>query len=150
MSQQADITVFDGAATPVVHTLKAAGLRQEGNVSTALWKEALASVPDEAHIRYTQVTETLKSGVKKVTARVEVPVMESISGQNAAGYTAAPKVAMVERIEAVGYFAPRSVETTRRLAEQILINILNNVTTTVTPVQTGSAAELIQKLIQVS
>jgi hypothetical protein len=150
MSQQANITVFDGAATPVSHTLLQNGVKSDGTTAWAFWKEANSGLPDEAQIRYTQIAEKLKSGVTKVTGRIEVPVMESISGQNAAGYTAPPKVAYVERLDVVGYYSPRSVETTRRLGEQMLINILNNISTTVTPVTTGPLPELIQKLVQVS
>jgi len=150
MAQQADITAFDGAATPVSHILLGAGLNSDSSSTTALWVEAIPGLPQEAQVRFTQVKQKLKSGVTRVTCRVEVPVMESVSGQNSAGYTAAPKVAYVERVEVVGYFAARSTELTRRLAEQLLINILQNVSTTVTPVTTGQPASLVQKLIQVS
>jgi hypothetical protein len=150
MAQQANITVFDGAATPVVHTLVADGVSVEGATVTAAWKETLAGVPDYAQIRFWEIKQTLASGVVKVTARVEVPIMESISGQNASGYTAPPKVANVERSEMVGYYSPRSTETNRRLGEQLLLNWAQNVTTTVTPVTTGPVAELFQKLIMVS
>jgi len=150
MAQQADIIAYDGAATPVAHTLLAAGMNADASNSTATWVEAIAGLPQEAQVRYTQIKQRLKSGVVRVTCRAEVPVMESVSGVNSQGYTAAPKVAYVERIEAVGYFAPRSTETTRRLTEQLLINILQNVATSVAPVTAGQPATLVQKLIQVS
>lgn len=149
MAQQADITVFDGAASPVSHTLKADGVTREKNVTTAAWKEALAGVPDYAQIRYWQIKEILPSGVTKVTSRIEVPIMESISGQNASGYTAPPKVANVERSEHVGYYHPRSVETNRRIGDQMLLNIANNVSVTTPAISAGISADLFQRLIQV-
>jgi len=149
MATQANITVFDGASTPVVHTLVTDGVRQVGNVVTAYWKETQSGVPDYAQIRFTLIKETLKSGVVKTTSRLEVPVMESVSGQNAQGYTAPPKVANVERCEKVQYSHPRSIETTRRVADQMLKNIENNIATSVPPVTAGIVAELNQKLIMV-
>lgn len=149
MAAQANITVFDGASTPVSHTLVADGVRQSGNVVTASWKETLAGVPDYAQIRFWMIRETLKSGVVKTTSRLDLPVMESVSGVNASGYTAPPKVANVERFEKVTYAHPRSIETNRRIAAQLLLNIENNVFTTVTPVSSGIVPDLNQRLITV-
>ena len=137
MAAQSHIIVFDGASTPVSHALVADGVRQNGNVVTASWKETLAGVPDYAQIRYWMIRETLKSGVVKTTCRLDLPVMESVSGVNASGYTAPPKVANVERFEKVTYAHPRSIETNRRIAAQMLHNLENNVFTTVAAVSAG-------------
>lgn len=150
MSQQANITVFDGASTPVSHSLITDGVSREGDLVTASWKESLSGVPDYAQVRFWQLRQKLRSGVTKVTNRVDVPIMESVSGVNAQGYTAPPKIANVERAEFLVYAHPRSVETNRRLCQQILINLLSNVSTTVTPAQTGPVCELNQKLVIVS
>lgn len=151
MGQQANITVFDGASTPVSHTLVGDGVeKQVGSANVALWTEQIASVPNYAQVRFTQIKLKLKSGVYRVTSRVEVPVMEAISGQNASGYTAPPKVAYVDRFELVSYTHERSVETTKRIAMQMLINWCNNVTTSVTPVSAGVVADAHQRLIQVT
>lgn len=151
MTQQANVTVFDGAATPATHTFVGESVSRDGNTITAVWKETLVGVPDIAQLRLYLIKQTLKSGVIKCTARVEVPIMETAgTGGNTSGYIAPPKVANVERFEKVCYSHPRGVETNRRLARQILINWENNVTTTVTPVVTGPVAELFDKLVQVS
>ncbi len=151
MSQQANITVFDGAATPVSHTLVGEDIKRlpDGSVQ-AIWKESLAGVPDYAQIRATQTKRKLPSGVYRVATRVEVPVMESVSGQNSSGYTAAAKVAYVDTTEIVGYYHERSVVTGRRLSRQLCINLAGNVSTSVTPVTTGPTPELFDQLIQVS
>lgn len=151
MSAQANITVFDGAATPVTHTLVGEGIeRLEDGSLVASWKESLAGVPDYAQIRATMTKRKLKSGVFRVTCRVEVPVMESISGQNSAGYTAPPKVAYVDTTEMIGFYSERSVVTGRRLSRQLCVNLMGNISTSVTPVSTGPAPELFDQLIQVT
>lgn len=151
MGQQSNITVFDGASTPVSHTLVGDGVeKQVGSTSVAVWGEQIASVPHYAQVRATQIKRKLKSGVYQVISRIEVPVMESVSGQNSAGYTAPPKVANIDRFELVSYTHERSVETTKRIAMQMLLNWCNNVTTTVTPVSAGVVADAHQRLIQVT
>lgn len=151
MAQQANITVFDGASTPVTHTLQGDGVERDvGSAQVATWVEQLSGVPNYAQVRATQIKRKLKSGVFNVVSRIEVPVMEAVSGVNAQGYTAPPKVAYTDRFEIVSYTHERSVETTKRIAMQMLINWVNNVTTTVTPVSAGIVADAHQRLIQVS
>lgn len=147
MSAIADITVFDGAATPVSHTLKAISVTQEKGKVVALWRENLASVPAYAQVRAQLTLEELKSGVVRSELRVEVPVMESIAGNNASGYTAAPKVAFTDTHVAIGYHHPRSTITSRRLARQILTNLLGNAGWSVEPEVDGPVPEAIDQLI---
>lgn len=151
MAQQANITVFDGAAAPVTHTLVGEGIERlpDGSLRAA-WKESLPGVPDNAQIRVITTKRKLKSGVLRVSSRAEVPVMESISGQNASGYTAPPKVAYVDTVEVIGLFHERSTATGRRLARQLALNAAGSVATSVTPVTTGPVPELFDQLIQVS
>lgn len=151
MGQQANITVFDGAATPVTHTLVGEGVERLPNGTfVARWKESLAGVPDEAQMRLTITKKKTKNGVFLVTVKGEVPVMESVAGQNASGYTAPPKVAFVDTVEVVGKFHGRSVVTGRRLVRQLVANVLGNISTSVVPVSTGPAPELFDQLIMVS
>jgi hypothetical protein len=147
MSQIADITVFDGAATPVTHTLKAISVTRDKGTVFAEWRENLASVPVYAQIRASMKIEKLASGVYKVEQRSVVPVMETVSGQNAAGYTAAPKVAYENTLVTIGYFHERSDSTGRRLVRQLHLNIGGSISTSVTPVQTGPLPELFDLLV---
>jgi hypothetical protein len=137
MSNIANIVVFDGASTPVSHTLVPVSVVKEAGSVIAIWREQLASLPTEAQVRLEMKQRTLKSGVVETRTRVIVPVMESISGQNAAGYTAAPKVAFEDAYEEISYAHPRSTITGRRLAKQILTNLSNNVATTVASATAG-------------
>lgn len=147
MSAIANITVFDGASTPVSHTLVPISVTRNKGVVEALWREQLASVPTSAQVRATARIEQLKSGVYKTECRVVVPVMESISGQNSAGYTAPPKVAYENTIVVTGFFHERSDIAGRRLAKQIVCNLLNNVSTTVAAATSGPVPELIDQLV---
>lgn len=147
MSAIADITVFDGAATPVVHTLKAVSVTREKGSVLAEWRESSAGIPAYAQIRASMKIERMKSGVYKTEQRVVVPVMESVSGQNSAGYTAAPKVAYENTVVTTGWFHERSDIAGRRLARQLSVNMSNGITTTVTPVQTGPLPELFDMLV---
>nr|UJQ85024.1 MAG: hypothetical protein 2 [Leviviridae sp.] len=151
MGQQANIVVYDGASTPVAHTLVGDGVyRDKDGTIRAIWKESLVGVPDYAQVRLTQTKKKLPSGVFRVAQRIEIPVMESISGQNSSGYTAPPKVAYVDTVEEVGYFHERSTVTGRRLARQLSLNAAGNIATSVAAVTTGPGPELFDQLIQVS
>jgi hypothetical protein len=148
MTAQANIVVFDGASTPVSHTLVGESIERKPDGSLiATWKESLPGVPDYAQVRATLSKRKLPSGIFRVTARTEVPVMESISGQNSSGYTAPPKVAYVDTMESVGYFHERGTLTGRRLARQINVNLMGNISTTVAPATAGPASELFDQLL---
>jgi hypothetical protein len=147
LSAIANITVYDGAATPVAHTLVAESVTREKGEVIATWREQLASVPKYAQVCAVAKLQRLKSGVYRADVRVEVPVMETVTNQNAAGYTAAPKVAYVNTMACQGFFHERSDVTGRRLVRQILTNLLGNVSTSVTPVSTGPLPELIDQLV---
>lgn len=151
MTAQANLVAFDGAATPVTHTLVAAeNFRDKDGSSRAIWKESLPGLPDYAQIRVIQTKKKLPSGITRVTTRAEVPVMEAVNAQNATGYTAAPKVAFTDTTEVVGYYHERSTVTSRRLSRQLALNAAGGVTTTVTPVSIGPGPELFDQLIFVS
>lgn len=143
MSAFAPITVFDGAQpTPVTHTLTNVSVTKTGKKITALWRELITTVPQEAQISMKAEWETIESGVQVETWTTMVPVMESISGQNAAGYTAAPKVAYVDKRVTQQFSHPRSTVAGRRLCRQLDLNAQGNISTSVTVVLTGPSPEL--------
>lgn len=147
MSSMANIVVFDGATTPVAHTLVAVSAIRENGVFTATWREANVALPTEAQIRLEMRQRVLKSGVVETRSRVVVPVMESISGQNSAGYTAAPKVAYEDAHEWVSFAHPRSTIASRRLAKQLLTNLSNNVFVTVGAATAGAFDEAVSQQV---
>lgn len=151
MSAQANIVAFDGAATPVSHTFVpvASAENIKGEIRAA-WREALTTVPAYAQITVDTVLKRSANGVYRAETTVQVPVMESVSGQNSAGYTAAPKVAYINTMKIIGYFHERSTIAERRLARQLAINIAGSIATSVAPVATGPVPELIDQLITAS
>lgn len=150
MTVQSAVTVYDGAGTPVAHTYSPAGVRLRGDVWEALWRENLANVPTDACPRLSITMQRLKSGMTKVGVRFETPVMESISGQNASGYTAAPKVAYVTVSELNEYTSPRATFVDRKVARMLPVNFGNNVITSVVAATTGFVAEAIDGLLMPS
>jgi hypothetical protein len=147
MSAIANIAVYDGAATPVLHTLLPVSVTREAGRVVALWRENAASVPVNAQVFCEITLQQSKSGVYRTDTRVVVPVMETVSGQNAGGYTAAPKIAYENTAILTTFFSNRSDTVGRRLVRQMALNIGGSVGTSVTPVQTGPIPELIDLLI---
>jgi hypothetical protein len=147
MSAIANIVAYDGAATPVVHTFNPQSVTREKGLVTATWKEVVTSVPDAAQGSVVMTLKKLGSGIYRVNSRVQIPVMESISGNNSSGYTAPPKVAYVDTVDSVAYFSERGTPAGRRLTRQLATNILNGVATSVAPVTTGPVAELFDLLL---
>lgn len=147
MANIANIVAFDGAATPVSHTLVPIDVSRVKNKVTANWREQIPSLPVYAQIRASSVQEVLPSGIVKSEIKVVVPVMEAINAQNALGYTAAPKVAYEDTYMLTSFSHPRSNITGRRLARQLLINIAGNVTTSVVAATTGMVPDLTDTLV---
>ena len=146
MSAIANIVAYDGAATPVVHTLIPVSVTREKNKVTALWREALAGVPVYAQVRTSMTLERLKSGVYRCETRVEVPIQEVVTGSNSSGYSAAPKVAYTNTVVTTVLFHERSDVAGRRLVRQLAVNIDGSIATSVTPVTTGPLPELFDLL----
>lgn len=147
MSAIANIVAYDGASTPVAHTLVPISVTRDGDTVVSEWREQLPSLPVEAQVRCTATKTKLKNGIVRTHSRIEVPVMEAIGAQNAAGYTAAPKVAYIDTVDIVSYAHPRSTNLGRRLVRQLAVNIANGISTSVTPVVTGPVPELVDQLI---
>lgn len=147
MAAIANITVFDGAATPVSHTFVPISVTRDKGLVEALWRENLSGVPVYGCPSIKATIQRLKSGVWKVDTRCVVPVMESVGSQNAAGYTAAPKVAYENTVVMTGFFHERSDVTGRRLVKQLACNLLNNVSTSVAAATSGPIPDLMDSLV---
>lgn len=143
MAQQSAITVFDGASTPVSHVLSPVDNKVlKDGTRLAIYRENNAALPVEAQVRFELYQrEFPASKVVETRAVVVVPVMEAISGQNAQGYTASPKVAYEDRAELRVLSHRRSTVTSRRICKQLLTNLVANVATSVTPVSAGVVDE---------
>jgi len=148
MAQQANITVFDGASTPVSHTFVGEEVARMADGSViARWKETSLTLPDYACNRITLSRRKLKNGMTRTGLRVEVPVMEAVNAQNSSGYTAPPKVAHVLTYELVEHSHERSTETDRRLTRMLPVNVANNISTSVAAATSGPASDAFDKYI---
>lgn len=149
MASIGNITVFDGASTPVSHTLVPVSVARDksGKRITATWREQLAGVPTEGQVSLTTDLTQLPSGTWQCNATVVIPTMEAIAGQNAAGYTAAPKVAFVDTYKLTSFHSRRSTLAGRRLGRQLFTNLMNNVSTSTAASSSGFVPELVDQLI---
>jgi len=151
MAQQANITVFDGATVPVSHTLVALGVKSDSVLGDqAYWRENLGSLPEMAQVQVAAFRKKLKSGFTRSEMRVIVPVMESVSGVNAFGYTASPKLAHGLQAAITLYASPRATYNEKVLLMQILRNLANNVSVTTPAVTAGPFNEMFHSNIFLS
>lgn len=147
MSQLANVTVYDGDVTPAVHTLVGVKVQTDAKgVTSAYWREDVSNLPVEAQINAVLSQRKLPSGVVQTDVTMNVPVMEATGGANSAGYTAAPKVAYVISERFTSFSHPRATKLNRRFVRQMLLNFCGNITTSVTPVQTGFVPEAVDSL----
>lgn len=96
-----------------------------------LWRAGVANVPVDGQPRLTLSQERVKSGDYKVTAKLEVPVMETLGASGtSAGYVAPPSVAYV-MVGIVTMFAPaRSTTADRANLVRMTIGILQGASST--------------------
>ena len=147
MAALADITAYDGESTPVAHVFYADHVEYDGNNLQALWAEKVAGVPEYAQGTMALSKKKVASGMTRVGIRVNLPVMESVSGANLSGYTAAPKVAYVDSSEQVQWIHSRSLAQGRQNSRNILRNVVGNNATTATPITTGMVYDAFVRLV---
>lgn len=94
MADIANLSLGDGLATPVNHVFTPVTSNM-GSSGVAMWRDSTSGLTILSAPRI-----TLRNGVvdprtylRRVRGAVEIPVMEVITGQNSAGYSAAPRVA---------------------------------------------------------
>ena len=93
MAAMGNLLIKDDAASPVEYTFKPVTDRD----GSPYWRTSIAGVPLEGQMRFRLTEEQLKDGNWKRTAKLEVPVMETLGASGtSAGYVAPPKVAYVE------------------------------------------------------
>lgn len=120
MAQMTSILVKDDAATPVEHALYPVSDNPHPQ-----WRETAYGVPVDGQIRYSLNIERTKNRAYKVTAKLEVPVMETLGASgSSAGYVAPPKVAYVNTGIVTMFCDPRSTEQDRANVLRMLTGIL--------------------------
>lgn len=120
MSAISTITIADGESTPVTHNFLPVASGPE-----SFWREAVSGVPliGQPTVSAKMVSKP-SDAVQKVIVTSELPVLEVVTGQNAAGYSAAPKIAYtVKKIET--WFLPARATAQQKKNLRILANNLN-------------------------
>lgn len=147
MSSIADVVAYDGESTPLAHTYKPIYVRNEDGKQVAFYREVISGVPLEALPTLEFSQEKLKSGITKLAARATLPVMESVNGANAAGYTAPPAVAYRVTMETTLWAPARSTRQERRNVRHLLTRAMLGVITSAGPYTSGPGSELFDDAI---
>lgn len=137
MAQMANILVKDDAATPKEWTLQPIT-----DTPLPLYRGNDASIPLEGQPRLTFSTEKMKSGGYKITAKLEVPTMETLGASGtSAGYVAPPKVAYVTTCIFTMFADRRSTIADRMNAMRMAVGVLQGASsTTATGILANTAA----------
>lgn len=137
MSAMANILVKDDAASPTEWTLVPIT-----DTPNPIWRGAAASIPLEGQPRLAFTCEQVKSGAYKLTAKLEVPVMETLGASGtSAGYVAPPKVAYVTTCIFTMFADGRSTIADRANALKMAIGVLQGASsTTATGILSNTAA----------
>lgn len=126
MSAMTNLLVKDDAATPLEWTLVPIS-----DTPHAQWRANSASLPLEAQPRFTSMVELLKSSSYKITAKLELPVLETLGASGSAlGYVAPPKVAYVTTCIFTMFADKRSTTIDRANALKMAVGILQGASST--------------------
>lgn len=126
MAQMANFLVKDDASAPKEWTLTPIT-----DTPVPFWRGNDASIPIEGQPRYTMAVDKLKSGGYKVTAKLEVPTMETLGASGtSAGYVAPPKVAYVTTAIFTMFVDRRSTIADRMNTLRMAVGILQGATST--------------------
>lgn len=121
MSAIAAITIADGKAVPENHTFNPVESGSSSRYRTAV--STLPTVGQELiSSRYREVNPTLHS----VSMVLDLPALETASGANEAGYTAAPKVAYNHKVKVEFFLPTRGTAAQRKDLRVLLSNLLLN------------------------
>jgi hypothetical protein len=120
MSAMTNILVKDDAATPIEWTLTPVT-----DTPNPQWRANAAGIPLAGQPRLSASSEQLKSGDWKITAKLEVPVMETLGASgSSSGYVAPPAVAYTNTGIFTMFVSSRSTIADRANLEKMLIGIL--------------------------
>lgn len=124
-----DITVFDGATTPVSHVFNpvSQGLSRGGSKIMYLDRSANGGVVvgyPEIHVTAVDVVGT--APVLQYTVKAVWPVLETISNNTATGYVPAPQRAYHLQYEGNWKIPKRSTSVDRKAFEGLIANLYDN------------------------
>jgi hypothetical protein len=122
-----NLLVKDDAASPVEYTFKPITDKD----GSPYWRTSISGVPLEGQMRFRLSEEQLKDGNWKRTAKLEVPVMETLGASGtSAGYVAPPKVAYVETMIFTHFSNRRSTGADRANSLKLMVGLLQGASST--------------------
>lgn len=106
------------------------------------WRANVSGVPVDGQMRLMMDSEKLKNGNYKVTAKLEVSVLETLGASGtSAGYVAPPKVAYVDTMICTMFADKRSTSQDRANCFKLMLGVLQGASaTTATGVLANTAA----------
>lgn len=126
MAQMANFLVKDDAATPKEWTLVPIT-----DTPVPFWRGNDSSIPLDGQPRLTFSADKLKNGGYKLTAKLEVPTMETLGASGtSAGYVAPPKTAYVTPCIFTMFVDRRSTVADRMNAYRMMVGILQGASST--------------------
>lgn len=122
MSAIANIAIQDGAGTPVTHTFFPIT-----SGPSSLWRESQAGLPliGQGFVSLT-LKEDKKSGLNRVMGSLALPALETATGANAAGYTAAPKVAYTNTVKFEFILPSRGTSVQRKDTRVLIMDLFTD------------------------
>jgi hypothetical protein len=137
MGAMTNILVKDDAATPLESTLVPVT-----DTPIPVWRASASGVPLEGQLRFSCSIDRLKDSNYKISAKTEVPVMETLGASGtSAGYVAPPKVAYKTVVITTMFADPRSTVADRANALKLHIGSLQGASaTTATGILSNTAA----------
>lgn len=122
MAQVAPIVIKDGATTPADHTFSPVATSPD-----TYYREGISSLPLVGQGGITIVNRSQANAkLQRVRVKLELPALESIAGNNAAGYTAAPAVAYTNTVMVEFLLPSRGTVQQRKDLRVMLSNLLLN------------------------
>lgn len=117
------ITIADGKGTPLNHIYNPIN---SGN--DALWRTSDGALPFIGQERVTVKLKAINASVNSVVVGLELPALETATDANSSGYTAAPKVAYVNRVTMTFMLPNRGLPAQRTDLRTLAKNLLANAT----------------------
>lgn len=126
MGAMTNLLVKDDAASPVETTLVPVT-----DTPNPFWRASTAGISLYGQLRLTASVESLKSGDYKVTAKLEVPVMETLGASGtSAGYVAPQQVAYTTTCIMTMFVSKRSTPADRANALKLITGLVQGASST--------------------
>lgn len=127
MPAMTNILVKDDAATPKVWTLIPVT-----DTPNPFWRANDAAIPLDGQPRLNISMQQLKNGSYKITAKLEVPTMETLGASGtSSGYVAPPKTAYVTTAIVTMFADRRSTSQDRSNTLKMIVGIMQGASSTV-------------------